>query len=143
MDDCVFCTIASGDVDDDLVACRSANVFVIPALRQRVRNRPHTLVLPVAHVRNLHDAGPRLLAELSAITARLTAAFPVAYRAVGSITFQNNVEEDGLPFHLHVHVVPRFDDDGFAMPDPAGVAEVPRTERLAQAAELRRMLEDG
>jgi histidine triad (HIT) family protein len=140
MEDCVFCPIASGDVDDDLVAYRSAGVFVIPALRQRARNRPHTLVLPVAHVRNLHDADAGVLAEIGSVTARLTAAFPRVYQAVGSITFQNNVEPDGLPFHLHMHVVPRFDDDGFATPDPAGVAEVPRTERLAQSAELRQML---
>jgi diadenosine tetraphosphate (Ap4A) HIT family hydrolase len=141
-DDCVFCTIAAGDVDDDLVAYRSASVFVIPALRQRPRNRPHALVLPAAHVRNLHDAGPGLLAELSAVTARLTAALPAVCRAVGSITFQNNVEEDGLPFHLHVHVVPRFDGDDFAMPDPA-VAEVPRPERRAQSTELRQILAGG
>lgn len=142
MDGCVFCTIASGEVDDDLVAYRSANVFVIPALRQRARNRPHTLVLPVAHVRNLHDAGPGLLAEVGSVAARLTAAFPAACQAVGSITFQNNVEPDGLPFHLHVHVVPRFEDDGFAMPDPAGVAEVPRAERLAQTGKLQQMLQN-
>lgn len=140
MDDCVFCAIGAGDVDDDLVAYRAGGVYVLPALRQRARNRPHTLVLPVAHVRNLHDAGPGLLAELAAVTARLTAAFPVAYRAVGSIAFQNNVELDGEPFHLHVHVVPRFDGDGFAMPDPGGVTEVPRGERLAQSAQLRDML---
>jgi histidine triad (HIT) family protein len=140
LDDCVFCSIAAGAVDDDLVAYRSANVFVIPALRQRARNRGHTLVLPVAHVRNLHDAEPDLLAEIATVAARLTAAFPAAYGAIGSITFQNNVEPDGQPFHLHVHAVPRFDGDCFAMPDP-DVAEVPRAGRLLQAAELRRILE--
>lgn len=137
---CVFCAIGAGDVDDDLVAYRSGGVYVVPALRQRPRNRGHTLVLPVEHVRNLHDAAPGLLAELAAVTARLTAAFPASYRAVGSITFQNNVEPDGEPFHLHVHVVPRFDDDGFVMPDPGGVTEVPKGARLAQAAQLRDML---
>jgi histidine triad (HIT) family protein len=97
-------------------------------------------VLPVAHVRNLHDAGPGLRAELAAVTARLTAAFPTVYRATGSITFQNNVEPDGEPFHLHVHVVPRFDGDGFAVPDPGGVTEVPRDRRLAQSGQRRDML---
>jgi histidine triad (HIT) family protein len=140
MDNCVFCAIGAGELDDDLVGYRSGRVFVLPALRQRARNRGHTLVLPIAHVRNLHDADTGLLAEVAAVTARLTGAFPGRYGAVGSITFQNNVEDDGLPFHLHVHVVPRFDGDGFAMPDPAGVAEVPRAERLAQAAELRKIL---
>jgi diadenosine tetraphosphate (Ap4A) HIT family hydrolase len=46
--------------------------------------------------------------------------------------------EDVL-FRLHVHVVPRFDDDHFAMPDPA-VSELPRDERLRQADGLGRAL---
>ncbi len=136
MDECVFCAIGSGAVDSDLVTRPSQRVFVVPALRQRARNRGHALVLPVAHVRSLHDAEPDLRDEVFAVTATLTGAFPALFGAVGSYVFLNIVEPDGQPFHLHVHAVPRFAGDGFREPDPA-VAEVPRDERLAQAAVLR------
>jgi diadenosine tetraphosphate (Ap4A) HIT family hydrolase len=53
--------------------------------------------------------------------------------------FQNSVEPDGGPFHLHVHAVPRFTGNHFSEPGPA-VAEVPRVKRLAQAAVLRDLL---
>jgi histidine triad (HIT) family protein len=139
MHDCDFCAIASGQVDRDLVAFRSEQVFVLPALRQRRRNRGHTLVLPVGHVSNLHDAPAGLLAAVMTVTARLTAAVPDLFGATGSLVFQNNILPDGVPFHLHVHVVPRFSGDGFTMPDPS-IAEVPRTDRLAQAARIREML---
>lgn len=139
MQECDFCAIASGEVDRDLVAFRSEQVFVLPAMRQRRRNRGHALVLPAGHVSNLHDAPPGLLAAVMTVTARLTAAVPDLFGATGSLVFQNNVRPGGLPFHLHVHVVPRFDDDGFTMPDPA-VAEVPRAERLAQAERIREAL---
>jgi hypothetical protein len=33
MDECTFCPIAAGEIDTDLVALRTARVFVIPALR--------------------------------------------------------------------------------------------------------------
>ena len=102
-------------------------------------NRGHALVLPVAHVRNLHDAQPDLRAEILAVVAQLTRAFPAMYGATGSYVFQHNVEPDDQPFHLHVHAVPRFEGDNFAEPDPA-VAEVARAERLAQAAALRDLL---
>jgi histidine triad (HIT) family protein len=138
MGDCVFCAIGSGAADSDLVLHPSQRVFVVPALRQRARNRGHALVLPVAHVRSLHDAEPDLRDEVFA-TATLTGAFPDLYGAVGSYVFLNNVEPDDQPFHLHVHAVPRFAGDGFREPDPA-VAEVPRDERLAQAAVLRVLL---
>jgi histidine triad (HIT) family protein len=52
--------------------------------------------------------------------------------------FQNNVGPDELPFHLHLHVVPRFDGDEFQAQDP-GSTEVPRADRLAQASTLREL----
>jgi histidine triad (HIT) family protein len=139
MDECVFCAIGSGAVDSDLVARPSQRVVVVPALRQRARNRGHALVLPVVHVRSLHDAEPDLRDEVFAVRATLTGAFSALYGALGSYVFLNNVEPDGHPLHLHVHAVPRFSGDGFREPDPA-VAEVPRDERLAQAAVLRGVL---
>ncbi len=139
MDDCVFCAIGAGDVDGDLVARASDRVFVLPPLRQRPNNRGHALVLPVAHVRNLHDAQADLRNEILAVVTQLTRGFPALYGAAGSYVFQHNVEPDDRPFHLHVHAVPRFPGDNFAEPDPA-VAEVPRAERLAQAAVLRDLL---
>lgn len=135
----MFCAIGAGDVDSDLVVHVSPRVFVVPALRQRARNRGHALVLPVEHVRSLHDAEPHLRDEVFAVAATLTGAFPALYGAVGSYVFLNNIEPDGQAFHLHVHAVPRFGGDGFSEPDPA-VAEVPRDERLAQAAVLRGLL---
>jgi histidine triad (HIT) family protein len=135
MVDCAFCDIGAGRIDRDLAVLVSERVFVLPALRQRPKNRFHTLVIPLAHVRNLHDTDPDLLTEIMTTTARLTAALPT-----GSFVFQNNVEPDGAPFHLHIHVVPRFDGDEFRVPDPDGVEEVPRPDRLAQAGDLRRLL---
>lgn len=139
MDQCDFCAIAAGEADAGLVAFRNGHVFVIPALRQRALNRGHALVLPVAHVRNLQDAPPELLSEVFAVTARLTGAVAALYGADGSTVFQNNTSPDDLLFHLHVHVVPRFTDDHFAMPDPA-VAEVPWADRERQAAAMRQVL---
>jgi len=136
---CDFCGIGTGQVDADLVAFRSANVFVVPTLRQRANNRGHALVLPVAHVPSLHDAAPELLAEVFDVVARVTRVVPDLYGAFGSTVFQNNSSPEDVLFHLHVHVVPRFDDDHFAMPDPA-VSRLPRDERLRQADGLGRAL---
>ena len=53
--------------------------------------------------------------------------------------FQNNAVPDDPLFHLHVHVVPRFPGDQFVM-TRAAVAEVPRPERVRQAAGMRSVL---
>jgi histidine triad (HIT) family protein len=137
--DCTFCPIACGELDADLVALRTAQVFVIPALRQHPTNHGHALVLPVPHTRNLADASPSVRDEIFAVAARLTSAMPALYDADGSIVFQNNTAPNDPLFHLHVHVVPRFSDDDFVM-TRAAVAEVPRPERLEQTALMRRAL---
>ena len=139
MDECVFCPIAAGEVDADLVALRTDHVFVIPALRQHPNNRGHALVLPVLHTRNLADASAAVRNKIFAVAADLTSAVMPLYGADGSIVFQHNTAPDDLAFHLHVHVVPRFLDDHFVM-TRAAVAEVPRPERLQQAARIRQTL---
>jgi histidine triad (HIT) family protein len=132
MDECVFCDIGSGRIDSDLAVFPSERVFVLPALRQRARNRGHALVLPVRHAASLHDAEPGLLGEIMAVTARLTAAFAALYGADGSFVFQNNGAAYARPLHLHLHAVPRFPGDEFVAPDPAST-EVPRGQRLDQS----------
>jgi histidine triad (HIT) family protein len=137
VDECTFCPIAAAEVDDDLVAVRTEQVFVVPALRQHPNNHGHALVLPVEHTRNLADATPQVRNEIFAVAAQLTSAVLPLYGAEGSIVFQNNTDPEDPLFHLHVHVVPRFPNDDFVM-TRAAVAEVPRPERLDQATLIRR-----
>ena len=135
MSACPFCRIGSGEVDPDLVALRTQNVFVVPALTQRVRNRGHTLVLPVKHVAGLETATAELLGELFQVAALVSAAMPISFGAIGTTVFQNNGVPDQHLEHLHVHVVPRFAGDGFRMPDPT-ITAIERGRRVEQSTTL-------
>jgi histidine triad (HIT) family protein len=55
MTTCPFCELAAR-AGDPLLAYRSESVYVVPALRQRARNRGHALVLPVRHAVGLGEA---------------------------------------------------------------------------------------
>lgn len=142
MSDCVFCRIGQGEIDEDLVAYRSENVFVVPALKQRQNNPGHALVLPVSHVTGLHDVPADLLHELFEVTGQVTSAVKDACGAIGSTVTQNNHIPGQALHHVHVHVIPRFEDDGFRMPDPE-LCEAPRDVRLARATALRKALQLG
>ncbi|MGW2485747.1 HIT family protein [Streptomyces sp. NPDC001606] len=137
--DCVFCRIGGGEADEDLVAYRSESVFVVPTLKQRRNNPGHALVLPVSHATDLHGLPAALLHEVFDVAARVTRAVKDAFGAVGSTVMQNNHIPGQVFHHVHVHVVPRFADDAFRLPDPA-LRETPRDVRLARAAALRRAL---
>jgi histidine triad (HIT) family protein len=138
-DPCPFCQVAASETYAGLVAYRTENVYVLPALKQRVRNHGHVLVLPVRHVVDLAGADAPLRHELFDVVASVSAAVPRAFGAVGSLVFQNNSAPDQVLMHLHVHVVPRFADDGFRLPDPT-VALVDDATRRAQAQALAQAL---
>jgi histidine triad (HIT) family protein len=135
---CPFCELASG-ADEDLVALRTQDAFVVPVTHQRRLNRGHVLVLPARHVTRLADAEPALLAEVYSVAGRVSMAVRTAFGATGSTIFQNDESPDQVLMHLHVHVVPRRAGDGFTMP-AAAKDELTRAERCEQAAALRRAL---
>lgn len=98
----------------------------------------HALVIPKHAARNLLDVAPDDLAHVMKIAQRIAKAQMVVFKADG-ITLQQFNEPAGgqVVFHLHVHIVPRF--EGVAMKPPQSEMEKPDV--LAdQAARLRAAL---
>jgi len=92
----------------------------------------HTLVLPRAPSRNLLDADPATFAPLMAVVQKIARATKEAFAADGVTVMQFNEPAAGQTvYHLHVHVVPRF--EGVALKPHTGQMEKP--EVLAANAE--------
>lgn len=98
----------------------------------------HLLVVPKAPSRNLFDADPAVLARLLPVVQKLARAAREAFAADGVFVAQFNEAPAGQTiFHLHVHVIPRF--EGVALRPHSGVMEKP--EVLAEnAAKVRAAL---
>lgn len=140
MNSCPFCSIGAGEVDGELVAYRTDNVFVIPVPWQRARNLGHCLVLPTEHVLGLHLAPRDLRNEVFEVVSRVVAAVPEAFGACGTSVHQNNdIPGQTLP-HLHVHVIPRYPDDEYTLPDTTTKSAIPFEVRVQQAEQLRNVL---
>jgi histidine triad (HIT) family protein len=139
--ECPFCTIAAGEIDDDLVVLRTANVVVIPTLKQRRFNPGQMIVLPIAHVTALHTANPSLRKELFDVVARILEATPRAFGSFGSTVLNNNEAPDQVLEHLHVHVIPRHSGDNLVIPNPDS-EPAPRQMRSDLASRLRHVLTD-
>ena len=70
----------------------------------------HTLVIPKAPVRNLLDAPPTMLAACLATVQKVAKAQIEGLGATGITINQYNESAGGqVVFHLHYHVLPRFD----------------------------------
>jgi histidine triad (HIT) family protein len=96
------------------------------------RGDGHCLVIPKQPSRNILDADPAALATLVASVQKVAKAAVKAFSADGVTIQQFNEPAGGqVVFHLHFHVIPRF--DGLALRPPAGPMEKP--EILAANAE--------
>ncbi len=102
------------------------------------RGDGHTLVIPKAPARNILDADPAVLGELMKGVQVVARGVKEAFGADG-ITIQQFNESAGgqVVFHLHVHVIPRF--EGVPMKPHTGQMEAPDT-LAANAAKIRSAL---
>ena len=75
------------------------------------RGDGHCLVIPKAKVRNIFDAPDDVLAKLYPAVAKVSRAVKQAFEADGLTIQQFNEPAGGqVVFHMHVHVIPRFED---------------------------------
>lgn len=70
----------------------------------------HTLVVPKAPSRNLLDADPAVLAKIIPLVQKVAVAAKAAFNADGISIAQFNEPAGGQTvFHLHFHVMPRYE----------------------------------
>jgi histidine triad (HIT) family protein len=133
--DNVFAKILRGEIpahkvleDDDVIVLMD----VMP------QGPGHTLVVPKTASRNLLDADPAVLAKLLPVVQRVARAVKAAFAADGVSVFQYNEAAGGQSvFHLHIHVVPRF--EGVPLKPHSGKME-DQAVLAANAEKLRKAL---
>jgi histidine triad (HIT) family protein len=109
---CAFCRIATGEEEPPELIAKGESWMAFFPLQPATPG--HTLVIPYAHLSNLWEVGPPLDAELMRAAISLGNAIRAALAPDGMnlITSAGRTAEQSV-FHLHLHLVPRWDDDGF------------------------------
>jgi histidine triad (HIT) family protein len=70
----------------------------------------HTLVIPKYEAENLHDVDPEVLGHTIKVVQTVSVAVKQAFKAPGVMIAQLNGQAAGQSvFHLHFHILPRFD----------------------------------
>jgi ATP adenylyltransferase len=109
--DCVFCDALVGPEPESLIVTRGHTCYVI--LNLFPYNNGHLMVVPNRHVGSLAEATRQESTELMMLTRRAEVALTEAYRPHG-MNMGINVGRPagaGVPGHLHMHLVPRWDGD--------------------------------
>ena len=108
---CVFCDAPDSEDAAPLIVFRGPSCFVI--LNLFPYNNAHLLVVPNRHVATLADATPSELQALIELARTAEIAITEAYAPHG-MNMGINLGKPagaGLPGHLHLHVVPRWNGD--------------------------------
>jgi len=130
----IFAKILRGEIPSHRVYEDDAVVAFMDVMPQ---GPGHTLVVPKAPSRNLLDADPATLGPLFVIVRKVALAVKKAFGADGVTILQFNEPASGQTvYHLHVHVIPRF--EGVPLKPHTGAMEKP--EVLAANAEKIRTL---
>ena len=112
-DGCVFCAILAGEVPeaDDQVVWRDDTAAVI--VNAFPYTSGHLLVMPVRHVGDIEDLEPEESGAIWELTRRCVRALRAAYSPDGFNLGANlgRPAGAGLPDHLHLHCVPRWNGD--------------------------------
>jgi histidine triad (HIT) family protein len=111
--DCIFCKIVSGEIpavkvlDEELVV---AFMDINPS------SRGHMLVVPKNHAENIFEIPESDLATLIKAVKKCAGAAKDVLRAEGVTILQlNGKASDQIVPHLHIHVIPRWENDGLSV----------------------------
>lgn len=134
----IFAKILRGEIPSQRVYEDDAVVAFMDVMPQ---GTGHTLVVPKAPSRNLLDADPATFGHLMAVVQKVANAAKSAFEADGVTIMQFNEPAAGQTvYHLHVHVLPRF--EGVALKPHTGQMEKPEV-LAANAEKLRAALTHG
>lgn len=137
MQDCVFCKIVEGKIPSyKLFESGHALAFldIMPAVEG------HCLVIPKKHFENMLDIPEKELKETIAAAQKTAKAVVKATRAEGFNIHQSNGKAAGqVVMHLHYHIFPRKQGDGFSIPWEHGTLAQEKAKQLQE--KIRKLLQ--
>lgn len=137
--DCPFCRIARTDVPDVLIVHADQDVVVFPPPEPAAIG--HMLLIPRVHVPDVWGLTVPTVEALARTTLKVAEAVREAVRPEGlSIIQSNGAAATQTVDHMHVHVLPRWSNDGIGPSWPANTS-FPAEARQEAAANVRTLLE--
>ena len=128
-DDCIFCKLANGVFPTN-------KVYEDEDFRVILDNSPaakgHSLIIPKQHFENIYSTDDAYLAKLLPVAKKVANALKKTFNCDGVNIVQNNEPAAGQTvFHLHVHVIPRYNDDKVGITWPQHEVDQDEQKKLA------------
>lgn len=107
MENCIFCNkenLSAGIVYED--------EYVMAFMDIEPINEGHVLLITKEHYLDVDEIPDELLAHLMSVSKKIVAALKKTYHADGYSIMQNGGKFNDIG-HYHLHIFPRYENDGF------------------------------
>ena len=109
-EDCIFCKIANGEIPSKTLY-EDDKFRVILDLGPATKG--HALILPKDHYKNLYELPEDCAADAIKLAKKMMTQMTEKLGCEGFNLVQNNGELAGQTvFHFHMHMIPRYQNDG-------------------------------
>jgi len=109
-EDCIFCKIAAGEIPSKTIY-EDERFRVILDLGPATKG--HALILPKDHADNLYELPDEIAESVLPVAKKVAAMMKKNLKCDGLNLVQNNGEVAGQTvMHFHMHMIPRYADDG-------------------------------
>ena len=140
--ECIFCKVIARNVDASIVY-QDDRVTAFMDIRPLTEG--HLLVVPNQHSRDLEGVAAETAGWMTEIGRKLGLAMlesDLGCKAF-NLFLANGAEAGQTVFHSHMHVIPRYPNDGFGVRFPPGFGRMASREKLDRQAEsIRICLQD-
>lgn len=112
-DDCIFCKLANGVFPTNSIYEDDTFNVILDA---SPATKGHALILPKVHADNVYELDDETLGKAMVLAKKLAKNAVEKLHCDGVNIIQNNGEAAGQSvMHYHLHVIPRYNNDGQKM----------------------------
>jgi len=127
-DNCIFCKIIAGEIPAQKV---HENELFLAILDRFPANMGHVIIIPKRHAENIFELNENEATALMPLALQVAKKIKTELKPDGLNMLQNNGTVAGQTvFHYHLHLIPRFNNDGFSFKHPHNDVEISELDKM-------------
>ena len=112
MKKCSFCDITKGKISS-LKVYETDHILIFAPLKETIMGKGHIIIIPKKHYENFYDINERELSEIVKTIKRISIKLKDKLNADGlNILHASGKSGQQSVFHFHIHIIPRYKNDG-------------------------------
>lgn len=110
MENCIFCKIVKGEIPSKKIY---ENEKILAFLDTNPMSKGHLLIIPKKHFENIYEIEDSYLKGIISVAKIIAESLKKSLNTSGvNILHASGQDAQQSVFHFHIHLVPRYKDDG-------------------------------